>query len=81
MRYKLIWRVDDGFPASPEAFDGDEAAKARAKELLAKYRTRVKIDVWNEDQTWRIVTPAGVVEWCKADQAPLHPKRNADDHN
>ena len=69
MRYKLIRRVDDGFPASPEAFDGDEAAKSRARELLVKYRSRVKIDVWNEDQTWRIVTPAGVGEWCKADQA------------
>ena len=69
MRYKLIWRVDDDFPASPEAFDGDEAVKARARELLAKYRNSVKIDIWNEDQTWRIVTPAGVVEWCKVGQA------------
>ena len=36
MRYKLIWRVDDGFPASPEAFDGDEGAKARPHSALLR---------------------------------------------
>jgi hypothetical protein len=66
MLYKVKWRADGEEPLQPEAFDSEDAAKARTRELLAKYGTRVTIDIWNNDETWRIVTPAGVADWCKA---------------
>ena len=66
MRLKVKWRAEGEEPLQPEAFDSDSAAKARARELLAKYGSRVTIDIWNEDETWRIITPAGIAEWCKA---------------
>jgi hypothetical protein len=64
MRYKLKWRADGAGPLTPETFDTEDQAKVRARELLAAQGTAVVIDVWNEDETWQIVTPAGVAEWC-----------------
>lgn len=61
MRYKLKWRADGTGPLTPETFDTEDQAKSRARELLAAQGTAVVIDVWNEDETWQIVTPAGVV--------------------
>ena len=67
MHYKVKWRAAGEEPLLPEAFDSDASAKARARELLAKYGSRVVIDVWNEDETWQIIAPPGVVDWCKED--------------
>jgi hypothetical protein len=64
MRYKIKWRAGGDEPLSPEVCDGDAPAKARTRELLSKYGDRVTIEIWNELETWRIVTPAGVTEWC-----------------
>ena len=64
MRYKLEWRADGTGPLTPETFDTEDQAKSRARELLAAQGTAVVIDVWNEDETWQIVTPAGVARWC-----------------
>jgi hypothetical protein len=66
MRYKLKWRADGTGPLAPETFDAEDHAKARARELLAAQGAAVVIDIWNEDETWQIVTPAGVTEWCAA---------------
>ena len=67
MACKLKWRVDSAGPLSPETFDNDKQAKARARELLALHGQSVTIDVWNDDETWQIVTAAGVADWCKVD--------------
>ena len=67
MRLKVKWRADGEEPLQPESFDSENAAKAKVRELLAKYGSRITIDIWNEDETWRIITPAGVTEWCKVD--------------
>lgn len=67
MRYKVKWRAAGEEPLSPEVFDSDVPAKARARELLVKYGSRVVIDVWNEDETWQIIAPPGVFDWCKED--------------
>ena len=64
MRYKVKWRADGEEPLQPEAFDSEAAAKARTRELLAKYSSRVTIGIWNDDETWQIITPAGVADWC-----------------
>jgi len=65
MRYKVKWRADGEGPLSPEIFETDTLAKARARELLAKYGTRLVIDIWNEDETWQIIAPPGVLDWCQ----------------
>jgi hypothetical protein len=67
MRYKIKWRSGGDGPLAPELFDDDPSAKARVRELLGTYGTNVTIDVWNESETWRIVTSAGIAEWCKAE--------------
>ena len=65
MRYKVKWRAGGEEPLAPELFESDAPAKARARELLDKYGSRVTIDIWNEDETWQIIAPPGVAEWCK----------------
>jgi len=65
MRYKVKWRAEGEEPLLPELFESDAPAKARARELLAKYGARIVIDVWNEDETWQIIAPPGVSEWCE----------------
>jgi hypothetical protein len=67
MRHKVKWRAEGEEPLSPELFESDMPAKARAFELLAKYGTRIVIDVWNKDKTWQIIAPPGVADWCKKD--------------
>ena len=67
MRYKVKWRAEGEGPLSPELFESDAPAKARALQLIAKYGTRIVIDIWNEDETWQIIAPPGVVDWCKKD--------------
>jgi hypothetical protein len=66
MRLKIKWRADGEEPLQPEAFELETAAKARARELLAKYGSGVTISVWNDAETWQIITPAGIAEWCNA---------------
>jgi hypothetical protein len=60
MLYKLKWRAHGTGPLTPEKYDAEKQAKALARELLAAHGNTVVIDVWNEDETWQIVSPAGV---------------------
>ena len=62
MRYKVKWRAGGDGPLAPEVFEILEEAKARVRYLLANH-PGASIDVWNEDETWQIVTPAGVEAW------------------
>lgn len=51
---------------TPEIFDTEGAAKERVRQLVNQHPRHLEVDVWNEDETWQIVTPAGIAEWCKA---------------
>ncbi len=46
-----------------EAFGSFEATKRRGRDLLAQHEGLVA-SVWNDDETWQVVTPAGFHEWC-----------------
>jgi hypothetical protein len=65
MKYKIKWRAGGAERLQPETFDSVEAAKTRARELLSEYGDRITIDVWNEHETWQIVSPTGVSDWIK----------------
>ena len=65
MRYKVKWRAGGDEPLAPETFDTEAQAKQRARQLMAQYGTRVIIDIWNEEETWQVISPAGVADWCK----------------
>jgi hypothetical protein len=62
MRYKVKWRAGSDGPLAPEVLETLEEAKARVRHLLANHPGAL-IDVWNEDETWQIVAPAGVEAW------------------
>ena len=66
MRCKVKWRAQGEEPLQPESFEAVEGAKARARELIAKYGEHVTIDIWNDDETWQIVSFAGVADWAKS---------------
>jgi hypothetical protein len=65
VRYKLKWKAAFDGPLSPEMFETEEAAKTRARELISQHPQGLVLDVWNEAETWQIVTPAGMADWCK----------------
>ncbi len=65
MRYKVKWRIADDGPLAPEEFENIDQAKERVRQLLAEHQDAV-VDVWNMDETWQVVSPAGVADWCKA---------------
>lgn len=65
MRYKVKWRAGGQEPLQPEIFNTEDDAKARVRQLLEQFGDRATIDVWNEDETWQMVSPAGIVEWCE----------------
>lgn len=65
MRYKVKWRAGGQEPLQPEVFNSEGEAKVRARQLLEQYGDRATIDIWNEDETWQMVSPAGVAEWCE----------------
>lgn len=64
MRIKLKWKAGGEGPLQPEKFENEAEAKERVKQLLTKYGDRVTCDVWNEQETWQIVAPPGLREWC-----------------
>ena len=66
MRYKVKWKSGGQGPLMPEIFDTEGAAKERVRQLVNQHPRHLEVDVWNEDETWQIVTPAGIAEWCKA---------------
>ena len=66
MRYKIKWKSGDEGPLTPEIFDTEDAAKGRVRQLVNQHPRDLVVDVWNEDETWQIVTQAGIAEWCKA---------------
>ena len=63
MRYKVKWKTATEQPLAPELFDGAEQAKERAREILRLHRNAL-IEIWNEEETWQVVTPAGIEDWC-----------------
>ena len=65
MRYKIKWRANGDGPLQPEMVETLDQAKARSRELLATYAEKLTIDIWNEDETWQIVSPTGVPDWCR----------------
>ena len=66
MRYKVKWKTDGAGPLQPEAFDSFNTAKQRVRKLLDSHGSRTFIEVWNEDETWQIVSPGGIEAWSKA---------------
>lgn len=66
MKYKVKWRAGNAGPLSPELVENAEAAKRRARELILKHGEKVQIEIWNEDETWQVVTAAGAEEWSTA---------------
>ena len=65
-RYKVKWRVGNAGPLSPETVETAEAAKRRARELFLKHGEKVQVEIWNEDETWQVVSAAGAEEWSTA---------------
>jgi hypothetical protein len=65
VRFKVKWRREGQGPLAPEVFESEDQAKERVRQLLAEHQG-VVVDVWNEEETWQIVSPAGVEEWCRA---------------
>ena len=63
MRYKVKWWADGAGPLQPETFDSSDTAKERVRNLLVSHAS---IEVWNEDETWQVVTPNGVEAWSKS---------------
>ena len=63
MKYRVKWRVADSGPLSPELIESAEAAKRRVRELFLKHGEEVQVEIWNEDETWQVVTTAGADEW------------------
>jgi hypothetical protein len=70
------WRAGAEQPLQTETFGTTEEAKARMRELLAKDPMRVMIELWNADETWQIVTPTGIGEWCAEEIAPTAARRS-----
>jgi len=64
MRYKIKWNVGGTGPLTPELCDSEESAKNRVRQSISERRAGLVVDLWNEDETWQIVTSAGVKEWC-----------------
>jgi hypothetical protein len=65
VRFKVKWRTEGEGPLAPEVFESEDQAKERVRQLLAEHHG-VVVDVWNEEETWQIVSPAGVEEWSRA---------------
>jgi hypothetical protein len=66
MRYKVKWKAGGAGPLQPEVFDSFETAKERIRNLLASHGSQASIEVWNEDETWQIISPTGAAVWSKA---------------
>lgn len=66
MRYKVKWKTATDRPLLPELVDSAEQAKERTRELLRLHQD-AKVEIWNEEETWQVVSPAGVAEWCELD--------------
>ena len=50
MRYKVKWRAEGEEPLQPEAYDSEDAAKARRGNCSPNTES-VTIDIWNDDET------------------------------
>src|SRR4051794_16272953 len=65
MGYMVKWRAAENQPLQPELLQNFDAAKKRVRELLDKYGNEAAVEVWNEDETWQIVSASGVEEWSR----------------
>jgi len=65
MGYTVKWRAAEASALRPETFPTFDAAKERVRNLLATRGEHAAIEVWDEDETWQIVSAAGVEEWAK----------------
>ena len=63
MKYKIKWRVGGSGPLLPELVESAASAKRRARELFFEHGETIQIEIWNEDETWQVVTTAGAEEW------------------
>ena len=66
MKYKIKWRVSGSGPLSPELLESADAAKRRTRELFFENGEKVEVEIWNEEETWQVVTAAGAEEWSHA---------------
>jgi hypothetical protein len=65
MRYKVKWRLGKEGPLSPELVETVDEAKKRVRDLIKEHGDRVTVEVWDEEENWQVVTPAGVADWSK----------------
>ena len=65
MGYNVKWRADEEGPLRPETCDTFDAAKQRVRQLLVQHGKQATIEVWNDDETWQIVSAAGIEEWSQ----------------
>ena len=63
MKYMVKWRISASDPLSPELVESAEAAKRRVRDLQLRHGEKVQVEIWNEDETWQVVTTAGAEEW------------------
>jgi hypothetical protein len=49
---------------APELVESAEAAKVRARQLLES-APNLKVEIWNEAETWQVVAPPGIAAWCE----------------
>jgi hypothetical protein len=61
--YKVTWRISGSGPLSAELIESAEAAKRRTRDLFLMHGEKVQVEIWNEDETWQVVSPAGADEW------------------
>ena len=66
MAYKVKCHADEEGPLLPETFETFDEAKQRVRNLLAQHVKQATIEVWNDDETWQIVSAAGIEEWSQS---------------
>jgi hypothetical protein len=64
MRYRVKWRDTKEHPLVPEPCESADEAKERSRALLQKFGPACTIEIWNEDESWQVVSSAGIREWC-----------------
>jgi hypothetical protein len=67
MRYKVKWKAGGaGTRCSPRCSIPLKPPRERIRNLLASHGSQASIEVWNEDETWQIISPTGAAVWSKA---------------
>lgn len=66
MRCKVKWRTDKTVQFEIESFENTELAKKRARDIITAKTGQATVELWNESETWQIVSAAGAEAWCRA---------------